>query len=69
MAYITGDGIGSIHALADGQVVSFEYDPKVMSFDQWWNENESTYSASALHMSEYHMARLVWDAAQGKFNE
>lgn len=34
-----------------------------MTFDQWWEANEKQYSSDALHMSEYHMAHMVWKAA------
>lgn len=34
------------------------------SFDEWWEENEKQYSADARHMSERHMASLVWAAAK-----
>jgi hypothetical protein len=34
-----------------------------MTFNEWWNANGAKYSADALHMSEYHMAYVVWDAA------
>lgn len=35
-----------------------------MTFDQWWGNNEKQYSADACHMSEYHMASVVWEAAK-----
>lgn len=35
-----------------------------MTFEQWWEANEKQYSADACHMSEYHMASVVWAAAQ-----
>ena len=34
-----------------------------MTFDEWWNKNEQQYSGDACHMSEYHMAFTVWNAA------
>ena len=34
-----------------------------MTFDEWWQENEKWYSSDALHMSEYHMASVIWGAA------
>jgi hypothetical protein len=33
------------------------------AFEKWWAENGVKYSADALHMSEYHMAHFVWEAA------
>ncbi len=33
-------------------------------FDVWWKENEARYMADAMHMSLYHMAATVWDAAR-----
>lgn len=37
--------------------------PPAPTFDVWWKDNEQRYSDDALHMSEYHMASVVWDAA------
>lgn len=34
-----------------------------MTFEQWWEQNEKQYSADACHMSEFHMASVVWAAA------
>lgn len=34
-----------------------------MTFDEWWDENQAQYSNDSLHMSEYHMASVVWAAA------
>lgn len=34
-----------------------------MTFDEWWEKNEAQYSSDACHMSEYHMAFTVWNAA------
>jgi hypothetical protein len=34
-----------------------------MTFNEWWQENGHQYSSDALHMSEKHMASVVWDAA------
>lgn len=34
-----------------------------MTFDEWGDANEKEYSSDSLHMSEYHMARVVWEAA------
>lgn len=33
-------------------------------FDAWWAENKEKYAADSLHMSQYHMASIVWEAAQ-----
>lgn len=33
-------------------------------FDEWWDANEKQFIADAYHMSEYHMAGVVWRAAQ-----
>jgi hypothetical protein len=38
--------------------------PEVSAFDKWRNENHLQYSSDALHMSEYHMASVVRDAAK-----
>lgn len=35
-------------------------------FDTWWNENKEQYTSDSLHMSEYHMAFTVWQAAAAK---
>lgn len=35
-----------------------------MTFDEWWEKNKEQYSADACHMSEYHMASLVWAEAK-----
>ena len=32
-------------------------------FDKWWKKHAEQYMADALHMSEYHMASVVWAAA------
>lgn len=37
-----------------------------MTFDEWWEKNEKQYLEDSLHMSEYHMAKMVWDAANKK---
>lgn len=37
---------------------------KEMKFNEWWDENEKEYLSDALHMSEYHMASVIWEAAQ-----
>lgn len=37
---------------------------KIQTFDEWWNAHGAQYSADACHMSEYHMAHVVWEAAQ-----
>ena len=34
-----------------------------LSFDEWWNANEMQYTSDSCHMSEYHMASVVWKAA------
>lgn len=34
-----------------------------MTFDEWWEKNEKQYTNDSLHMSEYHMASVVWEAA------
>ncbi len=34
------------------------------TFDQWWDTNEKQFAADSCHMSEYHMASVVWDAAR-----
>jgi hypothetical protein len=34
-----------------------------MTFDEWWNTEGQRHSDDALHMSEYHMASVVWEAA------
>ncbi len=34
-----------------------------MTFDEWWDKNETQYSSDSCHMSEYHMASVVWNAA------
>ena len=34
-------------------------------FDEWWDANAEGYLADSLHMSEYHMASVVWLAAMG----
>ncbi len=34
------------------------------TFDEWWDENEKQFTSDSLHMSEYHMASVVWEAAQ-----
>lgn len=34
-----------------------------MTFDEWWNLNEKQFTADSCHMSEYHMASVVWEAA------
>lgn len=34
-----------------------------MTFEEWWNVNGRRYSEDACHMSEYHMAKVLWDAA------
>lgn len=31
--------------------------------EAWWRENEAKYLADSLHMSDFHMASVVWDAA------
>lgn len=36
------------------------------SFEEWWKANEKQYSADACHMSEYHMASVVWEAASAQ---
>jgi hypothetical protein len=33
------------------------------TFDKWWEDNEKEFTSNALHMSEYHMASVVWEAA------
>lgn len=35
-----------------------------MTFDEWWEENEEQFFHDSLHMSEYHMASVIWEAAQ-----
>ena len=35
-----------------------------MTFEDWWSKNESRYTNDALHMSEFHMASVVWEASQ-----
>ena len=32
-------------------------------FDEWWDGNEAQYTADSCHMSDYHMAKTVWEAA------
>ena len=32
-------------------------------FEEWWDENEKQFMADACHMSEFHMASVVWEAA------
>lgn len=32
-------------------------------FDEWWNKNEAQFTADSCHMSQYHMASVVWAAA------
>jgi hypothetical protein len=32
-------------------------------FDLWWNENEKQFISDSLHMSDYHIASIVWNAA------
>lgn len=33
------------------------------TFDEWWDENEKQFTSDSCHMSEYRMAKVVWDAA------
>ena len=35
-----------------------------MNFPEWWDAHEKEYMSDSLHMSEYHMASVVWEAAQ-----
>lgn len=41
--------------------------------EKWWDENEKQFMSDACHMSEFHMASVVWDAATlkelGKWND
>lgn len=39
---------------------------KALTFDEWWNKNESQFTADSCHMSEYHMASVVWNAAMAE---
>jgi hypothetical protein len=32
-------------------------------FDEWWELNEEQFMNDSLHMSTYHMASIVWQAA------
>lgn len=32
-------------------------------FSKWWDENEKQFMSDACHMSEFHMASVVWEAA------
>jgi hypothetical protein len=32
-------------------------------FEGWWDKNEEAYLADSCHMSEFHMASIVWQAA------
>lgn len=32
-------------------------------FSEWWDENEKQFMSDACHMSEFHMASVVWEAA------
>ena len=36
---------------------------EVNGFDEWWDKNVGWYLSDSLHMSEYHMASMVWEAA------
>jgi hypothetical protein len=40
-----------------------------MIFEQWWDKNEKEYMSDNLHMSEYHQASVVWEAAQKALRE
>ncbi len=35
-----------------------------MTFEEWWDANEKQFTADSCHMSEYHMASVVWDASK-----
>ena len=37
-----------------------------MTFEEWWDKNEKQFSADACHVSEYHMASVVWTAARAE---
>lgn len=32
-------------------------------FEEWWDKNEKQYTNDSCHMSEFHMANVVWKAA------
>ena len=32
-------------------------------FEAWWDKNEKQFIADSCHMSEFHMAGVVWEAA------
>ena len=40
-----------------------------MTFDQWWDENYYSYISDECHMSSYHMAQVVWEAATQSAHE
>ena len=46
-------------------ILEFKADGFTMStgFDEWWDGNEAQYTADSCHMSDYHMAKTVWEAA------
>lgn len=31
-------------------------------FEKWWDDNEKQFTSDSRHMSEFHMAHVVWDA-------
>ena len=37
-----------------------------MNFKEWWDRYETQYLEDSCHMSEYHMASVVWNAAIGQ---
>lgn len=36
----------------------------IEQFDAWWDENEEKFLSDSNHMSQYHMASVVWEAAE-----
>lgn len=38
--------------------------PPAPTFTAWWDANEKQFTSDSCHMSEYHMASVVWEAAQ-----
>ena len=35
-------------------------------FDKWWDTHSDDYLSDSAHMSAYHMAHIVWNAAKEK---
>lgn len=43
-------------------------DAVMKEFEAWWDKNQEQYCKDSLHMSEFHMASVVWKAAYEKYH-